>query len=161
MTTTIPSGTGLQSAPVAGDARLTHGTLEGRSLPPARLLYEKLLGLRCVQHSPQSQLVGGCGSVAIVAVEAGNTAHGQGNENRWVILAGSRAAVLTIHARAAGSRAEFAISELTEPQEAAGECAFQLQDADGNWWEVNSRSGSYYQELFERGDYDREGGRSL
>jgi len=143
---------------VVGDAHLTHGTLEGRSLPPARLLYEKLLGLRCVQHSPQSQLIGGQGGVAIVAVEAGNTAHGQGSENRWVILAGNVATVRAFHERARSGRAEFGIRELSEPVETAGHSAFQLQDADGNWWEINSRSTDYYQELFERGDYD-DGGR--
>jgi catechol 2,3-dioxygenase-like lactoylglutathione lyase family enzyme len=144
---------GNSPAPVVGAAVLTHGTLEDRVLASARLLYEKVLGLRCVQHSPQSQLIAGRSGFGIVAVEAGTTAHPQGRENRWLVHAGDSAAVRAAHHRASDASKELGIQSIAPIAEAEADVvAFALQDADGNWWEITSRSPSHYQALFAKGD---------
>jgi catechol 2,3-dioxygenase-like lactoylglutathione lyase family enzyme len=134
---------------IIGDAVLTHGTLESRSLDAARALYESVLGLRCVRHSPRSQLLAGRGHVAIVCVETGTAVHPQGDENRWMVLAGSDEAVIAVHHAATKSDAVARLGLLERNGEAS---RFVMQDKDTNWWEVTSRSPDYYQHMFESGD---------
>jgi catechol 2,3-dioxygenase-like lactoylglutathione lyase family enzyme len=140
------------TTPIVGLAILTHGTLEDRVLAAARAVYEKVLGLRCVQHSPKSQLIAGRSGFGVVAVEAGSTAHPQGRENRWVIHVADPEEVLAGHRRASDARDELGIQSVSPVAEAAGEASYSLQDADGNWWEITSRSPHYYQSLFAKGD---------
>jgi catechol 2,3-dioxygenase-like lactoylglutathione lyase family enzyme len=134
---------------IIGGAILTHGTLESRNLDVARALYESVLGLRCVRHSPRSQLLAGRGGVAIVCVETGTAVHPQGDENRWVVLAGGDEAVLAVHDAAAKSDA---VAQLGTLERDGATSRFVMQDVDTNWWEVTSRSPHYYRHIFERGD---------
>jgi catechol 2,3-dioxygenase-like lactoylglutathione lyase family enzyme len=143
--------------PIVGPAVLTHGTLEDKVLAAARAVYEKVLGLRCVQHSPKSQLIAGRSGFGIVAVEAGNTAHPQGSENRWVVHGGDPAAVDASQRRATEARDELGLQSVSALTHTGSIAAFSLQDADGNWWEITSRSPGYYQSLFAKGDAESTG----
>ena len=134
---------------VVGSAELTHGTLESHDLGPSRDLYEKVLRLRCVRHAPVSQLIGGCGDTCVVSVKAGDKLSPQGDENRWVIAAGSEQAVADIHRDAAASDYVKELGDITTKD---GVSRFVLQDGDSNWWEVTSLPEDYYQQFFERGD---------
>jgi len=136
-------------AGVIGAAVLTHGTMENRKLGDSRAIYEDLLGLRCVQHSPVSQLVAGCGSIGVVCVERGGGAKPQGEENRWIVLVDDEASVRARHATAQNSDL---VTELGEIEQDGDTVSFAVQDLDGNWWEVTNRAMSHYQQLFERGD---------
>ncbi|WP_084396578.1 VOC family protein [Henriciella aquimarina] len=137
------------AASVVGEAELTHGTLECRQLVPSRNFYENVLGLRCVQHSPITQLVSGCGDVGVVCAGLGDKVHPQGEENRWVVAVGSEEAVVDIRKKAAESGFTLHLGELSTSD---GITRFIMQDADSNWWEVASFGEDYYQALFERGD---------
>ena len=136
-------------SPVLKVCELTHGTLEVRDLNAARDFYENALGLRSVQHAPVSLLIGGEGSTVIVGVKAANRENVQGEENRWLILVGSADTVRDLHSRTASSARIAVMGDLIEED---GETSFRVQDGDGNWWEVSSRSESEFQEYFERGD---------
>jgi catechol 2,3-dioxygenase-like lactoylglutathione lyase family enzyme len=145
MSTTKSTNSG---AGIVGDAELTHGTLETRNLNSSRRLFEDALGLRCVRHSPVSQLLAGRGAVGLVCVET-PVAHPQGEENRWVILVGTPEVADRIH-RAAGDSGMLV--ELQPIRREENTAHFLMQDRDGNWWEISSLSPSHYQSIFERGD---------
>jgi catechol 2,3-dioxygenase-like lactoylglutathione lyase family enzyme len=134
---------------IGDTAELTHGTLETRNLNDSRRMFEDILGLRCVRHSPVSQLLAGRGGVGIVCVEAPSVAHPRGEENRWVILVVTPKAVEKVH-RTAGDSGM--LMELREISHEGNTAHFIMQDRDANWWEISSLSPSHYQSIFERGD---------
>jgi catechol 2,3-dioxygenase-like lactoylglutathione lyase family enzyme len=137
---------------VVGDAVLTHGTLESRDLVRARAVYEDILGLRCVRHSPPAQLIAGQGDVAVVCVGSGDALHEQASMNRWEVLMGDAAAVTRAYRRAtekAGDLRMLAVGNLSEQN---GVQRFLLQDGDSNWWEVSNLPRDYYQAIFKLGD---------
>lgn len=134
---------------VVGDGVLTHGTLESRDLSIARAFYEDILGLRCVRHSAVSQLLAGRGPVGVVCVETAESAHHQGEENRWVLRAESHLDVSVLYSRA---RESAGVLELHPISEEDGISRFVMQDVDYNWWEVASLPDGFYQRVFEQGD---------
>lgn len=134
---------------VLGACELTHGTLECRDITASRAFYEDILGLRCVQHSPVSCLIGGRGDTMIVGVKAGDKLNPQGDENRWLLAVDTITNVKTIHDRARRSDFVLHLGEITDN---GGITTCLLQDRDSNWWEVSSRSDLDYQNYFERGD---------
>lgn len=135
--------------PVLKVCELTHGTLEVRDLAPSREFYEDVLGLRCVRHAPVALLIGGEGGTCIVGVKAANRTNEQGAENRWLICVGSDKRVEELHLRA---QSRGHILDLGEISSQDGVTSFRVQDGDGNWWEVSSRSESHFQKYFEQGD---------
>lgn len=137
------------SLPVARDLLFTHGTAESSNLPPARDFFENVLGLRCVRHSPVTQLVAGCIDFGIVSINAGDRLSPQGSENRWVVAVGSDDAVEDVRRRALESDFTREVGDLVRED---GVTHFRMQDADSNWWDVTSLSDTHYQAYFEKGD---------
>lgn len=136
---------------VIGDAELTHGTLESRDLARSRRLYEEVLALRCVRHSPPSQLLGGQGSVCVVAVALGESVHEQGSENRWIVTLQDAQAVAASHRAARGLLAELGILEVGQLIQEDGVTRFRIRDADSNWWDVANLAPDHHEALFQRG----------
>ena len=137
---------------IVGGAVLTHGTIESRQLPPARAFYEAGLGLRCVRHSPVSQLLAGAGEVSVVCVEIATGIHEQGAENRWAVQVGDATQVAATHQRIVTYASEWGLLVVEDPIESNGQISFMVRDADSNWWEVSNRPGDYYQKIFEGGE---------
>jgi catechol 2,3-dioxygenase-like lactoylglutathione lyase family enzyme len=126
---------------------LTHGTAEGRDLPPARDFYENVLGLRCVRHSPLSQFVAGPIDFGVVCLVVGDKLTPQGSENRWVISIGDEQAVVDAHRKAVESSFPEHVGDITRDD---GIARFILQDGDSNWWEVTSLPADYYSRYFDQ-----------
>lgn len=138
-----------QELPINKDLLFTHGTAESSDLPAARDFFENVLGLRCVRHSPVTQLVAGCIDFGIVNINAGDKLSPQGPENRWVIAAGDEAAVEEIHRKALESDFTREVGDIVREDDVT---RFRVQDGDSNWWDVTSLSDMHYQEFFEKGD---------
>lgn len=137
------------SGAVAAGIVFTHGTAETRDLPPAREFFEDVLGLRCVRHSPITQLVAGCVDFGIVSLNARDKLTPQGSQNRWIVSVGDAAAVADAHARALASDFADEVSDITEED---GIASFRIHDNDSNWWDVTNLSANHYDAMFEKGD---------
>jgi catechol 2,3-dioxygenase-like lactoylglutathione lyase family enzyme len=139
--------------PLITPLRLSHGTLECRSLAASRRFYEEFLGLECVQHGPRTMLLRKGGDWSIVCVEAGEKMRAQGIDNHWGLDLHSPDQVQQAHGLALKHQARYGIAEITTLSTSNGNQRFQLCDRDGNWWEFQYvAEGNRYDRLFAAGD---------
>jgi catechol 2,3-dioxygenase-like lactoylglutathione lyase family enzyme len=139
--------------PLITPLRLSHGTLECRSLAASRRFYEEFLGLECVQHGPRSMLLRKGGYWSIVCVESGDKMRPVGIENHWGLELHSPDQVQQAHDLALKHRARYGIAEITEVRVTNGTQRFHLRDRDGNWWEFQYvAEENRYDRLFAAGD---------
>ena len=139
--------------PLITPMRLSHGTLECRSLAASRRFYEEFLGLECVQHAPKTMLLRKGGYWSIVCVEVGDSVRPMGIDNHWGLDLHSPDQVKQAHDLALKHQQRYAIAEVTPVRTQAGDQRFQLRDRDGNWWEFQYLAEDHrYDRLFAEGD---------
>lgn len=139
--------------PIVNGFNLSHGTLECRKLKDSKQFYREFLGLACVRHHEEAQLISSAGYPwAIVSVQAGEGVRVQGRENRWGVDISSPQEVDEARAAALAHKERYGIRQIDEIVEQDGGRSFSLQDCDGNWWEIEYRRPGYYEDLFRRGD---------
>ena len=139
--------------PLVTPMRLSHGTLECRSLAASRRFYEEFLGLECVQNGPKTMLVRKGGYWSIVCVEDGEQRRALGIDNHWGLDLHSPEQVKQAHDLALKHQSRYGIAEVTPVRSEAGDQRFQLRDRDGNWWEFQYLAeGDRYDRLFAKGD---------
>jgi catechol 2,3-dioxygenase-like lactoylglutathione lyase family enzyme len=142
----------LRTDAVVSQARFTHGTCEQLSLEASRRFVEEILSLRCVRHvEPRAQFLAGRSSFGVFAIELANVKPQQ-RQNRWILGVDSAHEVEAIYHRAIRNAAAFGLRHIAAPEECNGFAACTLQDADGNWWQVDARPTSDYRAMFDRGD---------
>jgi catechol 2,3-dioxygenase-like lactoylglutathione lyase family enzyme len=136
------------SAILGPEAFMTHGTTDVVDVAASRRFYEKVLGLRSVQHVSMAQFVAGGGDFAFVGVQAGKQTAHQDSINRWVLLVDEER-MQTIRDAAFAAQDEFQIKEIgdCQPVEGGG-TSFLLCTADDNWFEISTRSPRYYLDKF-------------
>lgn len=134
--------------PVALGAELTHGTMEQADLPRARRFITQVLGLRCVQHIPPAQIIAGPGPMGIFGIRHPRP-RPQEYQNRWVVGVDGQGALEAVAERASASSAELG---LLRAELASDRLSCDIQDADGNWWQVVVTGDADYRMTFERGD---------
>jgi catechol 2,3-dioxygenase-like lactoylglutathione lyase family enzyme len=143
------------SAPAAGalvaNARFTHGTCEQLSLERSRKFLEDILVLRCVRHIEPAQFLAGRGSFGVFAIGVPNLKP-QERQNRWILSVDTPAEVEAVYQRAVRSTAALGLRTVAAPEECNGVATLTIQDADGNWWQVEARAPSEYRAMFARGD---------
>ena len=139
-------------APLNAPYRLSHGTLECRSLVATRPFYEEFLGFDCVRHGRRSMLLRKGGYWAIVCVEAGDKIRPQGLWNHWGLDLESKEAVDDAHGRAHEFSETYGIDKITQPGMRHGTYQFHFRDQDGNWWEFQFVEKDRYDQFFEQGD---------
>lgn len=126
--------------PVVNGVHLSHGTLELRTLGRSKRFYRAFLGLACVRHHAQAQVVAAIDYQWFIAcVQAGDRVHEQGRENRWFLELKAATDVDEAHAAALQHGPAFDIRQIDAIVHSDGSRSFCLQDCDGNWWEIGSR----------------------
>jgi len=127
--------------PIVNGVHLSHGTLELRTLARSKRFYKAFLGLTCVRHHEQAQvLASGDQRWFIACVQAGTGVHPQGRENRWFLELHTRKDVDAAHDAAMLYRTEFDIQRIDPVIHTGRGPSFCLQDCDGNWWEIGHRA---------------------
>jgi len=130
-----------EHVPIVNGIHLSHGTLELRTLARAKRFYKEFLGLTCVRHHEQAQILSsGDQRWFIACVQAGNGVHPQGRENRWFVELYARKDVDAAHDAAMQHQAEFDIQRIDSVIDTGRGPSFCLQDCDGNWWEIGYRT---------------------
>jgi catechol 2,3-dioxygenase-like lactoylglutathione lyase family enzyme len=141
--------------PLITPLRLSHGTLECRSLAASRPFYEEFLGLECVRHGPRSMLLRKGGYWSIVCVESGDKIRPMGKANHWGLDLHSPDQVQQAHELALKHQARYGITEVTAVGTKRGNQRFHLRDRDGNWWEFQYVvQENRYDRLFAAGDIE-------
>lgn len=139
--------------PIVNGFDMSHGTLECHSLRESKQFYREFLGLACVRHHEEAQLISSKSYPwSIVSVQAGDGVHPQGRDYRWGVQVASPGDVDNARATALAHKDQFAIREIEDIVESDGRRSFSLQDRDGNWWEIESAPRDYYENLFRKGD---------
>ena len=129
-----------EHVPIVNGIHLSHGTLELRVLARSKRFYKTFLGLTCVRHHEQAQILASSDRRWFIAcVQAGNGVHPQGRENRWFIALDTRKDVDEALEAALQNRAEFDIQRIDPIIDTGRGPSFCLQDCDGNWWEIGYR----------------------
>lgn len=140
---------------LVGNARLTHGTCEQHDLSRARQFLETVLGMRCVRHLEPAQMIAGQGGFGVFAIQLPKV-RPQGRDNRWILLVDSEAEVLAAMSRAKAAQTDLGLQSVSGPLARHGSIALEIQDGDGNWWELSNRPSSYYEQIFAAGDRSEE-----
>lgn len=131
---------------------LSHGTLECHDLKPTRHFLRDFLGLDTLRHAQPSFLIWKDEpGVFVACVAAGETVVPQGPENRWEVFVETAQEVDAARQAAIEGQAEYAIRAIGPVEERDGVRSFQLQDLDGNWWEINNRDPRWYDQVFQQG----------
>jgi catechol 2,3-dioxygenase-like lactoylglutathione lyase family enzyme len=139
--------------PLITPMRLSHGTMECRSLAESRPFYEEFLGLECVQHGPRSMLLRRGGYWSIVCIEVGDKVHPMGLWNHWGLDLSSSDEVMQAHELAHAHKDRFGLEKITQVGIRHGTYQFHFRDRDGNWWEFQYvGEEARYDRLFREGD---------
>ena len=140
-------------APMNAPFRISHGTLECKSLAASRPFYEEFLGLECVRHGKRSMLLRKGGYWSIVCVEAGDKAHGANLWNHWGLDMKSAEDVMKAHELAVQNAEKYGLDKITPVGSRHGTYQFHFRDRDGNWWEFQYVGDEErYDRLFREGD---------
>ena len=135
---------------VGSEAFLTHGTTDVVEVARAQCMYEKVLGLRSVQHAKIAQFTAGGGDFAFVGLETGKRNASQSLENRWILFVDDADALRAVRERALACRDEFAIAEITDVEQDPQGSRFLLRSADNNWFELSTQSAEELKAFFDR-----------
>jgi catechol 2,3-dioxygenase-like lactoylglutathione lyase family enzyme len=132
--------------------RLSHGTIECADCLTSRRFYQEVLGLGSVRPLAEAQYLWSGGPWSLVCVAIGDEPKVQGVENRFCLRVESAAEVDAARTAALDAQPEHRIREVGPLTERDGVRSFVLHDRDGNWWEISNLAGTYYDEVFRRGD---------
>ncbi|MDF2114752.1 Rieske 2Fe-2S domain-containing protein [Roseiarcaceae bacterium H3SJ34-1] len=127
----------------------SHGTLECRDLEVTKRFYREFLGLHCVRMSKRVCWVWLGGEWLIACIGAGAFKQPQEKQNRFALRLESSQAVEAAYAAAVAAAEEWqlaAVEAVEGPEEFR---SFLLNDMDGNWWEIYSRAGTRYDDIFD------------
>jgi len=140
-----------QKMPLINGTVFSHGTMDTRNPEKTQRFLQEFLGVRSVRKSKGTQYVWLGGRWIIACLKVGDKVPPrQGEGFRFGLLVGSPDEVDAAHAAAAEQKEKWEIREIG-PVKIDGETrAFNLQDLDGNWWEIYHRPGHLYDDLFER-----------
>lgn len=144
------------STALIAETTLSHGTIECEDCLTSREFYQRFLGLGSVRPLPEAQYLWNGGAWSLVCVAIGDRPKPQTIANRFCLRVSSAAEVEEAHTAAHEDRERYGIRDIGELQTVDGVRTFLLRDLDGNWWEISDRSAAYHDDIFERGDFDRD-----
>jgi catechol 2,3-dioxygenase-like lactoylglutathione lyase family enzyme len=159
----MPGESMRSGASVLRPVILSRGTSVVQDLAKARRFYEGFLGLECVEYEPGAMLARdrdplkrrhrGGAPYWVMDVREVRGAWETNLFKHWGIDVSSNAEVDQVHAFASAHAKELGIKTVRKPRMQHGTYSFYLEDADGNWWEVERRPpGEENDDIFARGD---------
>lgn len=142
---------------------LSRGTTVVQNIANAKRFYEDFLGLECVEYEsgamlardrdPQNIRHRNGAPYWVMDIRESRGAWHTNLFKHWGVDVSSNAEVDRVHAYASAHAVEFGIKTVRKPRMQHGTYSFYLEDADGNWWEVERRpSGQENDDIFGRGD---------
>lgn len=130
---------------------LSHGTLECSEIVATRQFFREFLGVQTLRHGPPSFVTWrGQPSFFIACVEAGDQTKPQGLENHWELAVDTEEEVLAAHAAASREGEAWGIRYVSPLGTLDGFPWFCLQDFNGNYWGISTRSREWLEAVFAR-----------